>query len=105
METRMATDPAVAGDAPPAAASPRFDAAAMRRTACGIATAAGVADRIELCFGQRAGREAAAGSAGATLVHRLRLDRPAAIHLEEVLTRVLGLPAAPGGAAARRPQA
>lgn len=74
----------------PAVASVRFDADRLRTTSCDVVAATVVTQGIELHFGVQEPREAAAGIVGTRAAHSVRLDCAAAVHLEEVLTRVLG---------------
>ena len=72
------------------AATPMFDDAALRATDCDVVTTTIFNPGVELHFGVQEPRETHVGSIGVLAAHRLRLDRGAAVHLEEVLTRVLG---------------
>jgi hypothetical protein len=89
--------------APVPADPPRFNAVAMRSTACSVVAVRAAADRLDMHFGVRqVDPEGGAGSAGAQRVlaaHRIGLTRDAAVHLEELLTRVLDPAARPGAGA------
>ena len=82
-----------AAPAPDGAAPPRFDTTAMRSTECQLVTVRAAADQVDLHFGVLRVHDGADGStAGAQQVHaahRIGLARDAAVHLEELLTRVL----------------
>lgn len=85
----------------PEPSGPRFEIEGMRASACDIAYALAVAEDIEIGFGARRAAEHCPSGVGATLRHRLRLDRTAARNLEEVLARVVGAPEpGPAGPAA-----
>lgn len=65
----------------------------MRSTECQLVTVRGAADQVDLHFGVLRVHDGEDGStAGAQQVqaaHRIALARDAAVHLEELLTRVL----------------
>ena len=74
----------------PAAAMPRFDDDALRATDCDVVMTTVCNLGVELHFGVQEPHEVHGGNIGVLAAHRLRLNREAAAHLEEVLTRVLG---------------
>lgn len=82
-----------AAPAPDLAAPPRFDTTAMRSTECQVVTVRAAADQVDLHFGVlRVHDGVDGGTAGAQqahAAHRIALARDAAVHLEELLTRVL----------------
>ena len=78
------------------AAAPTFVTDEMRSSHCSIAASQPHAQGLELLFGAPEAPAAGAGRLVPRLTHRLLLDRTAATHLEEALTRVLGVPADAG---------
>lgn len=77
--------------------APRFSTDRLRASGCDVAFVRVAADRIELGFGARVPSPDCEGAVGASLLHLLSLDRTAARNLEEVLSRMLGAPAARPG--------
>ena len=75
---------------------PAFVTDGMRASPCSIAAALPRTQGLELLFGVPRYLDADCSRQGSHLTHRLLLDRAAATHLEEALTRVLGLPTDPG---------
>ena len=73
-------------------APPEFIMDGMRSSPCSITAALPRSQGMELLFGAPRSLDADSGRLGPHLTHRLLLDRTAATHLEEALTRVLGLP-------------
>lgn len=95
----MAMEPAAA-PAPERADPPRFDTAAMRSSECQVVTVRAAAGGVDLHFGVlQVHADADGHAAGARQVHaahRIALARDAAVHLEELLTRVLDRPPSAG---------
>lgn len=87
------------GGAQPLAAgqAPRFSTDRLRASDCDVAFVRAVSDRIEFGFGTRGPAVDCEGAVSASLQHLLSLDRTAARNLEEVLSRMLGAPAARPG--------